>query len=73
MSQARCQCSTKYVPLQVWQLILLQGVTFGVSGGILYYPVLILFPQWFVRRRGLATGIIFAGAGPDGMATVFCI
>ncbi|KZT69305.1 MFS general substrate transporter [Daedalea quercina L-15889] len=56
---------------KIWHLILLQGITFGISGGFLYYPVLILLPQWFVHRRGLATGMIFAGSGLGGFAFPF--
>lgn len=51
---------------QVWQLLLLQGVLFGIGGGLLYMPVILYLPEWFSQRRGLATGIIFAGAGIGG-------
>ncbi|KAI0923643.1 hypothetical protein AcV5_009127 [Taiwanofungus camphoratus] len=51
---------------EVWQLIMLQGVIFGVGGGLLYFPTMLLLPQWFVRRRGLAAGIIFSGSGLGG-------
>ncbi|KAI0072295.1 MFS general substrate transporter [Panus rudis PR-1116 ss-1] len=53
---------------EVWQLILLQGVLFGIGGGMLYMPVITLLSEWFVRRRGLAGGIIFAGTGVGGFA-----
>ncbi|KAH9938770.1 MFS general substrate transporter [Epithele typhae] len=56
---------------QVWQLILLQGVAFGVAGGLLYAPVLKLLPEWFSARRGLAGGIIFAGGGVGGELSRF--
>ena len=52
--------------MKVWQLILLQGVLFGISGGLLYVPVIKLLPEWFSARRGLAGGIIFAGGGVGG-------
>ena len=60
------------VMLQVWQLILLQGVTFGISGGLLYVPVIKLLPEWFHERRGLAGGIIFAGGGVGGQLSLSC-
>ncbi|OCH87540.1 MFS general substrate transporter [Obba rivulosa] len=58
---------------KVWQLILLQGVLFGIGAGLLYFPVILLLPQWFVRRRGLAGGIIFAGSGVGGFAFPFVL
>ncbi|KAF9560048.1 MFS general substrate transporter [Agrocybe pediades] len=51
---------------KVWQMITLQGVLFGVSAGILYSPVMIWLPEWFVEKRGLAAGLIFGGSGAGG-------
>ncbi|KZT57503.1 MFS general substrate transporter [Calocera cornea HHB12733] len=51
---------------QVWQLILLQGAAFGTAAGILYAPALLWVPEWFVARRGLASGLIFCGSGFGG-------
>ncbi|KAH7335696.1 MFS general substrate transporter [Rhizoctonia solani] len=49
---------------KVWQLIILQGVCFGIGGGGLYAPVIL--PEWFSVRKGLAAAIIFGGAGAGG-------
>lgn len=46
---------------KVWQLIVLQGVLGGTTGAVLYAPVLLWLNQWFVERRGFASGIVFAG------------
>lgn len=51
---------------QVWGLILLQGVGFGIGGGMLYMPVIGYLSEWFVEKRGLAGGIIFCGSGVGG-------
>ncbi|KAE9410114.1 MFS general substrate transporter [Gymnopus androsaceus JB14] len=51
---------------QVWSLILLQGIAFGSSAGVLYGPVIVFLSEWFVAKRGLAGGIIFAGSGIGG-------
>ena len=51
---------------KVWHLILLQGVVFGLSAGILYAPIVMWLSDWFVARRGLAGGIIFGGSGVGG-------
>ncbi|CAK5266008.1 unnamed protein product [Mycena citricolor] len=42
---------------KVWQLILLQGVLYGVAGGL---------NEWFVERRAFAASIIFGGSGLGG-------
>lgn len=52
-------------------LILLHGVGLGIGGGTLYWPVMVLVAEWFVRRRGLAGGIIFAGSGVGGQSQFF--
>ncbi|KAG8747744.1 hypothetical protein FRC10_011873 [Ceratobasidium sp. 414] len=51
---------------QVWHLILLQGVCFGIGGGGLYAPVIMYLSEWFTARRGLAGSIIFGGSGAGG-------
>lgn len=48
---------------EAWHLILLQGILGGVTGAVLYAPVLLWMNQWFVERRGTASGIVFAGTG----------
>lgn len=53
-------------------LIVLQGIGFGLGGGMLYTPVIVLLNEWFVRRRGLAGGIIFAGSGVGGDSLYIC-
>ena len=56
-----------------WQLILLQGVLGGTSGAVLYTPVLLWLQDYWVERRGMASGIIFAGTGIGGFVFPFLI
>ncbi|TCD66716.1 hypothetical protein EIP91_001009 [Steccherinum ochraceum] len=58
---------------QVEILILLQGVFLGIGSGMMYWPSLFLVPDWFTRRRGLATGIVFAGSGVGGFVFPFIV
>ncbi|KAM0750468.1 MFS general substrate transporter [Meredithblackwellia eburnea MCA 4105] len=58
---------------KVWHLILLQGVLGGASGAILYAPVLLWLQEWFVEKRGTASGIIFSGTGIGGFVFPFFI
>ncbi|KAK7047441.1 hypothetical protein VNI00_006672 [Paramarasmius palmivorus] len=48
-------------------LVILQGALYAVGGALLYYPCISYLSEWFVRRRGLANGIIFAGTSAGGL------
>lgn len=51
----------------VTQLILTQGLLYGIGGALNYFPALAYLDEWFVYRRGVAYGIICAGAGAAGV------
>ncbi|EPQ56309.1 MFS general substrate transporter [Gloeophyllum trabeum ATCC 11539] len=50
----------------IWQLIILQGVIYGLAGGMIYIPIVFWLPQWFVKHRGLAGGLVMGGSGIGG-------
>lgn len=50
----------------LWALILTQGVITGIGSGIAAPLFMSLPSQWFLRRRGLASGITMGGAGLGG-------
>ncbi|ORX70306.1 MFS general substrate transporter [Linderina pennispora] len=52
---------------QVWQLILTQGVLFGIGASFLIAPSLSIPPQWFNKYRGVANGIAVAGSSFGGL------
>lgn len=41
------------------QLIATQGVLYAIGGGIAYSPCILYLDEWFVRRKGLAYGIMW--------------
>jgi MFS family permease len=43
---------------ELWHLLLTQGFLYGFGTVILYYCVLSMLNEWFVRRRGLAYGLM---------------
>jgi len=47
----------------IWQLYLFYGVIIavGMSGG--WVPLISTVPRWFVKRRGMMTGIVTSGSG----------
>ncbi|GAA5866511.1 hypothetical protein JCM8547_000649 [Rhodosporidiobolus lusitaniae] len=54
-------------------LIVLQGVLGGLSGAALYAPVLSDLSEWWVKRRGMASGIVFSGSSIGGIFCPFLI
>lgn len=59
--------STAFVT-KPWQLLLSLGLTYPLSA-LMYMPAATLIFEWFHTRRGLASGILYAGTGAGG--TVF--
>lgn len=47
---------------EYWQLVLTQGLIVGVGAGCMLLPSVAVFPQYFTKRRALATGIAAAGS-----------
>jgi hypothetical protein len=43
----------------VWHLILTQGLVYGIGFLVLYYPLLSMLNEWFVKNRGLAYGVLY--------------
>ena len=49
------------------QLIVTQGIFYGIGGAVTYSPVVTFLDEWFVRKKGLAFGIMWAGTGLGGI------
>ncbi|EXJ89010.1 hypothetical protein A1O3_02074 [Capronia epimyces CBS 606.96] len=52
---------------KVWQLLLTQGLMFGVGTSLMYFPILAVAPEYFDAHRGSAMGFILSGAGVGGL------
>lgn len=48
---------------RVSHLILTQGVLYAIGGSMLYTPTVIFLDEWFIARKGLAFGVMWAGTG----------
>jgi MFS family permease len=59
--------------INFWQLALSHGLLAGVGGGFLINPVQTIALEYFGANRGLATGMISAGAGLGGLVFPFVI
>ena len=48
---------------RIWHLILTQGVLYAVGGTMLYAPIMFYLEEWFIKKRGLAYGVMWSGVG----------
>lgn len=55
----------------VWHLIATQGVMCAIGNGLLFSPSSLYLDQWFVRRKGLALGMMWAAKSVTGVALPF--
>jgi len=46
----------------IWQLYLVFGVIIGVGMSGLFVPMISTVSRWFVKRRGMMTGVVLSGA-----------
>ena len=52
---------------RIWELYLSQGALVGAGVGFLYLPSIAIIPQWFEKRRSLASAVSAAGSGLGGL------
>ena len=50
----------------LWQFIIFYAVVGGIGASTLNIPIMATVTRWFVKRRGLMTGIVQTGAGVGG-------
>ena len=50
----------------VSELILTQGALYGIGAAFVYNTFIFYLDEWFIERKGLAFGILWAGTGISG-------
>lgn len=52
----------------LWHVYLLTGLVMGIGSALSGYPMHgAIVPRWFLRKRGLAAGIVISGIGVGGL------
>lgn len=51
----------------VTHLIITHGILYAIGGGLCYSPTILFLDEWFIQRKGLAFGIMWAGTGVSGV------
>lgn len=62
---------------EYWQIMLAQGIAYGIGAAVLFLPPMVCVGQWFSTKRGLATGIVASGSSvgryPVDIGALICI
>jgi MFS family permease len=53
----------------LWQVYLILGVMLGIGSAFCLVPIMPIIPRWFIKRRGIAMGIVMSGFGIGGIFT----
>ncbi|KAL3422235.1 hypothetical protein PVAG01_06391 [Phlyctema vagabunda] len=56
---------------KIWQLIASQGVLCAIGSGLLFSPTTLYLDEWFVSRKGMAYGTMWAGKSAGGVIFPF--
>ncbi|RFU28808.1 hypothetical protein B7463_g7507, partial [Scytalidium lignicola] len=56
---------------KVWHLLASQGVLCAIGSGLLFSPTTLYLDEWFIARKGLAYGTIWAGKSVGGVVIPF--
>jgi len=51
----------------LWHVYLIWGIGMGIGSTFLLLPVMAIIPRWFIKRRGIAMGIVMSGLGIGGV------
>ena len=57
----------------VGQLIATQGVVCALGCGLLFTPTTLYLDEWFIERKGLAYGVMWAGKSAAGVGVPFAM
>nr|QFR37050.1 MFS transporter [Cyberlindnera americana] len=52
---------------KLWQLYICQGVVVGSAYSLIFVPATTVVPNWFLKKRSLASGIMCTGTGLGGL------
>lgn len=58
---------------ELWELILYQGVLYGLGLLVVSYVIFSQLNEWFIERRGLAYGIQLSASGLGGLFLPFVL
>lgn len=56
---------------KIWHLIASQGVLCAIGSGLLFSPTTLYLDEWFIARKGMAYGTMWAGKSAGGVVFPF--